>query len=253
MKTPRGDSYSFLMKKGFIWQGEIKHKETCQMKRQRDELFWEKVALTLSLASGILFLGVELAAAWVTRSQGVWADSIYDLGETAFLGVFTILLVFLREERRDRVRQVFTISKSALLALLLAALIGENFRVLLTGGHVIDPHQVWGMEIGLCLLAAVVTLLLALLSRNTTSQAVRSEVVCWAIDVAGCGGMILAYGLCAWLGGQYPWLTRYADSLIAILLSVPALIGVLRMLRDSLGEYPIWKESKFTGSYKPQP
>ena len=217
------------------------------MKRQRDELFWEKTALTLSLASGILFLGVELAAAWVTRSQGVWADSIYDLGETAFLGAFTLLLVFLREaDRRDRVRQVFTVSKNALLALLLTALIGENFRVLLTGGHVIDPHQVWGMEIGLCLLALVVTVLLSVLARGSSSPAVRSEVVSWAIDVAGCGGMILAYGLCAWLGGQYPWLTRYADSLIAILLSVPALIGVVRMLKDSLADLPLWAEGKRT-------
>lgn len=217
------------------------------MKRQRDELFWEKTALTLSLASGILFLGVELTAAWVTRSQGVWADSVYDLGETAFLGAFTLLLVFLREaDRRDRVRQVFTVSKNALLALLLTALIGENFRVLLTGGHVIDPHQVWGMEIGLCLLALVVTVLLSVLARGSSSPAVRSEVVSWAIDVAGCGGMILAYGLCAWLGGQYPWLTRYADSLVAILLSVPALIGVVRMLKDSLADLPLWAEGKRT-------
>jgi len=79
-----------------------------------------------------------------------------------------------------------------------------------------------------------VTLLLAILARGSSSEAVRSEVVCWAIDVAGCAGMILAYGLCARFGEQMPWLTRYADSLIAILLSVPALIGVLRMLRDNL-------------------
>ncbi len=210
------------------------------MKRQRDELFWEKAALILSLLSGILFLGVELAAALATRSRGIWADSVYDLGETAFLGVFTLLLLFLREERRDRVRQVFTVSKNALLALLLTALIGENVRVLLSGGHVIDPRQIWGMESGLCLMAFVVTVLLSCLARGSASPAVRSEVVSWAIDVAGCGGMILAYGLCAWLGEAYPWLTRYADSLIAILLSVPALIGVVRMLAESLADLPLW-------------
>ena len=83
-------------------------------------------------------------------------------------------------------------------------------------------------------LAAAVTLLLAILARGSSSEAVRSEVVCWAIDVAGCAGMILAYVLCSRFGEQMPWLTRYADSLIAVLLSVPALIGVLRMLRDNL-------------------
>lgn len=210
------------------------------MLRQQEEPFLEKLALTVSLVSGILFLSVELMAAWITRSQGVWADSIYDLGETAFLALFTFLLVFLKEkEKRDQVRQIFTVSKNALLAVLLLALIWENLRVLLSGGHVIDPHQVWGMEIGLCLLAAVVTLLLAVLARGASSAAVRSEVMCWAIDVAGCAGMILAYGLCARFGDQIPWLTRYADSLIAVLLSVPALVGVLRMLRDNLAEYSI--------------
>ena len=98
----------------------------------------------------------------------------------------------------------------------------------------IDPQRVWGMELGLCGLAAAVAGLLWLLARGSSSEAVRSEVVCWAIDVAGCAGMILAYGLCAWFGEQIPWLTRYADSLVAILLSIPALIGVLRMLRDNL-------------------
>ncbi len=205
------------------------------MIRQQEEPFLEKMALTVSLVSGILFLIVELMAAWTTRSQGIWADSIYDLGETAFLAVFTFLLIFLKEnERRNRVRQVFTVSKNALLALLLTALIGENLRVLLTGGHEIDSHQVWGMEAGLCLLAAAVTILLGILSRSSASEAAHSEVVCWAIDMAGCAGMILGYGLCAWLGDEFPWLTRYADSLIAILLSVPALIGVLGLLRDNL-------------------
>ncbi|MBR5533489.1 MAG: cation transporter [Ruminiclostridium sp.] len=216
------------------------------MNRQQEEPFLEKLALTLSLFSGILFLTVELMVAWATRSQGVWADSLYDLGETAFLAVFTFLLVFLKEnDKRDRVRRMFTLSKNALLAVLLAGLIWGNVRVLLTGGHVIDPHQVWGMELWLCGLAAAVTGLLWGLSRKSSSEAVRSEVICWAIDVLSCGGMILAYGLCAWLGDAFPWLLRYADNAIALLLSIPALVGVLRMLREQMEEvsFPWEKES----------
>lgn len=215
------------------------------MLRQQEEPFLERLALTISLFSGILFLSVELMAAWTSRSQGVWADSLYDLGETAFLAVFTFLLVFLKEnEKRDRVRQIFAVSKNALLALLLTGLIWGNVRVLLTGGHTIDPHQVWGMELGLCGLAAAVTGLLWLLARGSSSEAVRSEVVCWAIDVAGCAGMILSYGLCACLGDRFPWLLHYADSLIALLLSIPALIGVLRMLRDTLESYSVPPEKR---------
>ena len=45
------------------------------MLRQQEEPFLEKLALILSLFSGILFLMVELMAAWTTRSQGIWADS----------------------------------------------------------------------------------------------------------------------------------------------------------------------------------
>ena len=166
------------------------------MLRQQEEPFLEKLALILSLFSGILFLAVELMAAWTTSSQGIWADSIYDLGETAFLAVFTFLLVFLKEdEKKDRVRQIFILSKNGLLALLLIGLIWGNVRILLTGGRTIDPHQVWGMELGLCGLAAVVTGLLWLVARRSSSEAVRSEVVCWAVDVAGCAGMIFSYGL----------------------------------------------------------
>ena len=215
------------------------------MIRQQEEPFLEKLALILSLFSGILFLAVELMAAWTTSSQGIWADSIYDLGETAFLAVFTFLLVFLKEnERRERVRQIFTLSKNALLVVLLTGLIWGNVRVLLTGGHVIDPHRVWGMELGLCGLAAAVTGLLWVLARGSSSEAVRSEVVCWAIDVAGCAGMILSYGLCACLGDTFSWLLRYSDSLIALLLSVPTLIGVLRMLRDNLENYSVPREKR---------
>lgn len=210
------------------------------MLRQQEEPFLERLALTISLFSGILFLSVELMAAWTSRSQGVWADSLYDLGENAFLAVFTFLLVFLKEnEKRDRVRQIFAVSKNAPLALLLTGLIWGNVRVLLTGGHTIDPHQVWGMELGLCGLAAAVTGLLWLLARGSSSEAVRSEVVCW-----GCAGMILSYGLCACLGDTVPWLLRYGDSLIALLLSIPALIGVLRMLRDNLESYSVPPEKR---------
>ena len=214
------------------------------MNRQQEEPFLEKFALILSLFSGILFLTVELMAARTTSSQGIWADSIYDLGETAFLAVFTFLLVFLKEnEKRDRIRQIFTLSKNALLAVLITGLVWGNVRVLLTGGHLIDPHQVWGMELWLCLLAAAVTGLLWVLSRRSSSEALRSEVVCWAIDVAGCAGMIFSYGLCACLGDTFPWLLRYSDSAIALLLSVPALIGVLRMLRDNLENYSVpWEK-----------
>jgi divalent metal cation (Fe/Co/Zn/Cd) transporter len=215
------------------------------MNRQQEEPFLEKFALILSLFSGILFLTVELMAAWTTSSQGIWADSIYDLGETAFLAVFTFLLVFLKEnKKRDRVRHIFTLSKNALLAVLLTGLIWGNIRVLLTGGHMIDPHRVCGMELGLCGLAAAVTGLLWVLSRRSSSEVLRSEVVCWAVDVAGCAGMILSYGLCACLGDTFPWLLRYSDSLIALLLSVPTLIGVLRMLRDNLENYSVPREKR---------
>ena len=58
----------------------------------------EKLALTVSLVSGVLFLGTELAIALATSSQGVWADSWFDLGETLFLGLFTGLMVFVRRK-----------------------------------------------------------------------------------------------------------------------------------------------------------
>lgn len=200
----------------------------------------EKLALTVSLVSGVLFLGTELAIALATSSQGVWADSWFDLGETLFLGLFTGLMVFVREEvRRDRVRRVFTVSKNLLLLVLLLVLIGQNVHLLLTGGHRIDPRQVGGMEAALCLLALGVTGLLAHFARSARSPAVRSEVISWAIDTAGCGGMLLAYGLCAWLGGSFPWLLRYGDSFIAVCISVPSLVVVAGMLRQSLTHWPL--------------
>lgn len=209
----------------------------------------EKAALMVSLVSGVLFLGAEMAIALATSSQGVWADSWFDLGETLFLGLFTCLMVFVREEtRRDQVRRVFTVSKNMLLVVLLLILIGQNVHLLLTGGHVIDPGQVGGMEAALCLLALGVTGLLGCFARGTTSPAVRSEVISWAIDTAGCGGMLLAYGLCAWLGSSFPWLLRYADSCIAVCVSVPSLVVVARMLRQSLSRWPLSQELGGQGS-----
>ena len=95
------------------------------------------------------------------------------------------------------------------------------------------------MEAALCLLALGVTGLLAHFARGARSPAVRSEVISWAIDTAGCGGMLLAYGLCAWLGGSFPWLLRYGDSFIAVCISVPSLVVVAGMLRQSLTHWPL--------------
>ena len=89
------------------------------------------------------------------------------------------------------------------------------------------------------LLALGVTGLLAHFARSARSPAVRSEVISWAIDTAGCGGMLLAYGLCAWLGGSFPWLLRYGDSFIAVCISVPSLVVVAGMLRQSLTHWPL--------------
>ena len=91
----------------------------------------------------------------------------------------------------------------------------------------------------LCLLALGVPGLLAHFARGARSPAVRSEVISWAIDTAGCGGMLLAYGLCAWLGGSFPWLLRYGDSFIAVCISVPSLVVVAGMLRQSLTHWPL--------------
>ena len=103
----------------------------------------EKRILRISFVGSALFLLSECAAAFLTHSQAVLMDCIYDLVDLVMLGPFMILVPKLYKPVTEKwpygfsqIESLFIIIKCGLLLFLDLQLLTDNVQLIMDGGDV---------------------------------------------------------------------------------------------------------------------
>lgn len=171
---------------------------------------------TLLAINAAMFI-VELAAAWVAASTGLLADSLDMFADAA---VYGLALYAVGRSARAKVRTAHV--AGWLQAALALGAFAEVVRRALSGG---EPEPPLMMAVAAVALAAN-AFCLWLISRHRGGGAhMKASVIFSATDVIANLGVILAGGLVAVTGSQYP------DLAIGAAIAVVVLLGARRILR----------------------
>lgn len=187
----------------------------------------ERIALTISLGAGILFVLAELMMAIFSKSQAVLMDSIYDASELVMI-LFSIKLIPLLykpvSEKQpygySQVESLFIAIKGFVLASVTVALVVNNIQLIFHGGRDIQFDQIAYFELFATALSVIVIILLRRLNRDYNSPILKTEMMEWSIDAIASIGMSVAFFIPIFI--NHPWLDGlrpYLDQVIAIFLS----------------------------------
>ncbi|MEE0880516.1 MAG: cation transporter [Turicibacter sp.] len=196
------------------------------MDRQLEEKR-EKIALTISLGAGVLFVIAEIIMAIFSKSQAVLMDSIYDASELVmiFFSIKLIPLLYKPVSEKQpygysQVESLFIAIKGFVLASVTVALVVNNIQLMFHGGRDIQFNQIAYFELFATLLSVIVIVSLRKLNHESNSPILKAEMMEWSIDAIASIGMSVAFFIPILIDNPHLQpLLPYFDQVIAIFLS----------------------------------
>jgi cation diffusion facilitator family transporter len=198
------------------------------MHAARKQLKTEKKALNISLLGGLLFVILEIIMAFVTRSQAVLLDAVYDGVELFMILISLTLIPLLYKPSNEKhpfgylqIESLFVVIKGFMMVAVTIGLIMNNAEIALHGGRHVAFGQIAYFELFATLLSLVILILLNRKNRALTSPLVDMEIQEWKIDACASLGMSAAFFLPVFITAD--WFSRftpYLDQVIAIILSL---------------------------------
>ena len=211
-------------------------------KKQSQNLKSEKRILRISFVGSALFLLSECVAAFLTHSQAVLMDCIYDLVDLAMLGPFMILVPKLYKPVTERwpyglsqIESLFIIIKCGLLLFLDIQLMTDSIHLILEGGHVVNAGAVAAFELAVSASCIIMFFILKYLNKKFSSPTVNAELYIWKLDSYSTAGVGMAFVVQLIMQRtSLAWLVPYVDPAIAIIMAVILLKDPIVMIWDAL-------------------
>lgn len=209
---------------------------------QSQNLKSEKRILRISFTGSVLFLLSEYIAAFLTHSQAVLMDCIYDLVDLAMLGPFMILVPKLYKPVTERwpyglsqIESLFIIIKCGLLLFLDIQLITDSIELILDGGHVVNAGAVAVFELSVSVSCIIMFFILRYLNRKFSSPTVNAELYIWKLDSYSTAGVGMAFVVQLILQHTpLSWIVPFVDPGIAIIMAVILLKEPVVMIWDAI-------------------
>ena len=209
---------------------------------QSQNLKSEKRILRISFTGSVLFLLLECIAAFLTHSQAVLMDCIYDLVDLAMLGPFMILVPKLYKPVTERwpyglsqIESLFIIIKCGLLLFLDIQLITDSIELILDGGHVVNAGAVAVFELSVSVSCIIMFFILRYLNRKFSSPTVNAELYIWKLDSYSTAGVGMAFVVQLILQHTpLSWIVPFVDPGIAIIMAVILLKEPVVMIWDAI-------------------
>ena len=209
---------------------------------QSQNLKSEKRILRISFTGSVLFLLSECIAAFLTHSQAVLMDCIYDLVDLAMLGPFMILVPKLYKPVTERwpyglsqIESLFIIIKCGLLLFLDIQLITDSIELILDGGHVVNAGAVAVFELSVSVSCIIMFFILRYLNRKFSSPTVNAELYIWKLDSYSTAGVGMAFVVQLILQHTpLSWIVPFVDPGIAIIMAVILLKEPVVMIWDAI-------------------
>lgn len=193
-----------------------------------NKLKTEKRIMNLSLMGSIAFMIVEGIMAYVTHSQSILMDCVFDVTDLIMIGPFLVLVPLLYHpvtERRpygfSQVESLFLVIKYSVLLVVTVQMIVNSVRLMLAGGHEVDAGAVAVFEFCIFLGCLFMYILLHFFSKRYQSVTIKAELYIWKLDVIGSIGVAIAFFVQLILERtDYAWIAPYVDPAVAIVMAL---------------------------------
>lgn len=214
----------------------------------------EKIILNISFVGSILFLLAELIMAYITHSNAVIMDCVFDIADLIMIGPFLLLIPLLYKPETEKrpygfaqVESLFIMIKSSLLILVTLLLIIGSVRTILIGGNDVDGEVIATFEIIVSITCILMYFLLSKLKRKHTSPSIEAELYIWKLDCLSTMGVGLAFIVKAFIDRtSMADLGPYIDPVIAIILAVVLLKEPLGLFIESVKSLVLFSPDKKT-------
>lgn len=188
----------------------------------------EKRILNISFVGSSLFLIAEIILMFVTKSNAIFMDLVYDVADLVMIGPFLLLIPLLykpvTEDRPygfSQVESLFIMIKSGLLVLVTGYLIYESFMTIVSGGNHVNASIIAGFELIASVICIVMFFSLSRMSKGYTSPSIKAELYIWKLDAMSTMGVGLAFLLMTFLKNTgLSFVGPYLDPAIAIVLAI---------------------------------
>lgn len=189
---------------------------------------YEKRVIRVSTTLGILVAIAEIIMYFVTHSQAILIDSIYDGMDVVILVLYQLLLPLLYKPVSEKnpygyaqVESLFILVKGSVLIIVTLMVIYDNIRLILAGGSRLDTGLILDYEFGLTLFCLAGYLLMRYLGSRMNTPMIRVELITWKIDVFLSLGAFLGFGLAVPFRHFHvlEWTIPYIDAVISCVIA----------------------------------
>ena len=207
-----------------------------------EDLRTEKLILKISFTGSFLLLIAEIVMAFVSRSQAIIMDCLFDVADIIMLGPFMMLVPLLYQpvtEKRpygfSQVESLFLIVKYGILIVFTVKLVVDNVRLLMSGGHHINAGAVAIFEMTMAVLGLAMYLILRHMNKKLSSPTTKADLCMWRIDALSTFGVGVAFIVQIILQGtSFRWIAPYIDPLIALTMAVILIREPIVMFAESI-------------------
>lgn len=217
--------------------------------KEQDELR----AIRLSTSLGVLVAIAEIIMYFITSSQAILIDSIYDGMDVVILVLYQILLPLLYKPVSEnipygyaQVESLFILVKGSILIIVTLLVIYNNVRLILKGGASLDTGLILDYEFGLTIFCLFGYILMRYMGRKMNTPMIRVELITWKIDVFLSLGAFLGFGLAIPFTKYHilEWTIPYIDSVISCIIAALMLPEPVRAFVKAIRELVLMAPSE---------
>ncbi|QHI71807.1 cation diffusion facilitator family transporter [Aminipila terrae] len=202
------------------------------------KLHLEKRILKISMAGSILFMLAEGVMAYITRSNSILMDCLFDTADLIMIGPFLLLIPLLYKpvtEKRpygySQVESLFVIIKCSILVVITAQLVFYSVHIILRGGNHVNAGIIAVFEMTLSAACIVIYAILNHYNNIFSSPSIKADLYMWRMDIISSLGVGLAFIAQSIMEEtKLDWLIPYVDPLVAIIMAIAFLIEPVRMI-----------------------
>ena len=212
----------------------------------------EKLIMKLSLAGSILFMAVEGIMAYITHSNSILIDFVFDITELIMIGPFIFLVPLLYKpvtEKRpygfSQIESLFIIIKYSVLLFITLQLFIDSINTISNGGHTVDAGIIALFEFGVFIGCFIMYKVLCYYRDKYESDSIRAELYVWKLDVISSMGVALAFFAQMLLQKtSLSWASPYIDPIVAIIMSLFLITEPIKMIWINLKELILFAPPK---------
>lgn len=217
-----------------------------------NKLRFEKRILQISMAGSILFMIAEGIMAYITRSNSILMDCIFDTADLIMIGPFLLLIPLLYKpvtEKRpygfSQVESLFVIIKCSILVGVTAQLVFYSVHIMIKGGNHVNAGIAAVFEMSLSVGCIVIYAILNHYNKIFSSPSIKADLYMWKIDIISSLGVGLAFIAQIMLKEtNLNWFIPYIDPSIAIIMTIGFTIEPFRMIVEGIKSLVLFAPKK---------